>query len=84
MVTVLFGEKSPIVVVGDNQGIVTAYRVIEPVFITHQGPVQQRDKLKAAILAQSEPSAAQKLQEDESEHLENSQLAGGESSILQP
>ena len=33
----LFGEKSPTIVVGDNRGAVTVYRVLEPVTITHEG-----------------------------------------------
>lgn len=58
---VLFGERSPIVVVGDNRGVVTVYRVMHPVLFTHQGPVQQMDRLREAILRQSDPMDAAKL-----------------------
>jgi hypothetical protein len=43
-----FGEKSPTVVVGDNRGAVTVYRVLDPLLITHAGPMQQTARLKAA------------------------------------
>jgi hypothetical protein len=41
-----FGERSPTIVVGDNRGAVTVYRVLDPVTITHEGPVQQTGRLK--------------------------------------
>lgn len=37
MTTVKFGEKSPIVVVGDTSGAVLVYRIFEPVLINQQG-----------------------------------------------
>jgi len=58
---VLFGERSPIVVVGDNRGVVTVYRVMNPVLFTHEGPVQQMERLREAILRQSDPMDAAKL-----------------------
>ena len=58
---VLFGERSPIVVVGDNRGVVLVYRVTRPMLCTHLGPVQQMDKLREAILKQSDPMDAAKL-----------------------
>eukprot|EP01041_Mallomonas_annulata_P001489 gene1489-2870_t len=58
---VLFGERSPIVVVGDNRGAVTIYRVTKPVLFTHDGPVQQGQKLREAVLRQSDPLEAAKL-----------------------
>jgi hypothetical protein len=61
LTSVLFGEKSPIVVVGDNRGTVTVYRVSKPVLITNEGPVQQMDRLRDAILRQSDPLEAVKL-----------------------
>lgn len=62
LTSVLFGEKSPVVVVGDNRGNVNVYRVFDPVTITHLGPLQQFQKLKAAIVRQTDPSTAQTLQ----------------------
>eukprot|EP00607_Mallomonas_marina_P008937 CAMPEP_0182422554 /NCGR_PEP_ID=MMETSP1167-20130531/8285_1 /TAXON_ID=2988 /ORGANISM="Mallomonas Sp, Strain CCMP3275" /LENGTH=1009 /DNA_ID=CAMNT_0024600719 /DNA_START=93 /DNA_END=3122 /DNA_ORIENTATION=- len=62
LTSVLFGERSPIVVVGDNRGAVTVYRVTRPVLFTHEGPVQQRNKLRDAVLRQSDPLDAAKLQ----------------------
>ena len=38
--------RSPTIVVGDNRGAVTVYRILDPITITHQGPVQQMDRLK--------------------------------------
>ena len=32
--------------VGDNRGAVTVYRVLDPITITHEGPVQQMGRLK--------------------------------------
>lgn len=61
LTSVLFGEKNPVVVVGDNRGNVNVYRVFDPLTITHLGPLQQFQKLKAAIVRQTEPSLAQSL-----------------------
>ena len=58
---VLFGERSPIVVVGDNRGAVSVYRVTNPVLQTHEGPLQQAQKLRDAVLRQSDPLEAAKL-----------------------
>jgi WD40 repeat protein len=49
LTTVLFGARSPTVVVGDDKGAVTVYRIVDPVTITHEGPKQQADKLNAAV-----------------------------------
>jgi WD40 repeat protein len=57
----LFGEKSPTIVVGDNKGAVTVYRIIDPITITNEGPIQQGQKLKNAISSQSDPTNAAKL-----------------------
>jgi len=62
LTSVLFGEKNPSVVVGDNRGTVTVYRIFEPVTITHLGPLQQYEKLKKAILQQTDPASAANLQ----------------------
>jgi hypothetical protein len=62
LTSVLFGEKNPVVVVGDNRGNVNVYRVFDPLTITHLGPLQQFQKLKAAIIRQTDPSMAQSLQ----------------------
>jgi hypothetical protein len=64
LTSVLFGEKNPIVAVGDNRGNVTVYRVFEPLTITHMGPLQQFQKLKAAVVRQTEPSVANVLQNE--------------------
>lgn len=58
LTAVLFGEKNPSVVVGDNRGTVTVYRVFDPVTITHLGPLQQYEKLKSAIMNQTDPESA--------------------------
>ena len=62
LTSVLFGEKNPSVVVGDNRGTVTVYRIFDPVTITHLGPLQQYEKLKKAILQQTDPTSAANLQ----------------------
>eukprot|EP00605_Chrysophyceae_sp_TOSAG23-4_P002671 GSChrysophyteH1.ASY1.ANO1.2947.1 assembled CDS len=61
LTSVAFCERAPAVVVGDNRGTLTVYRVIDPVIITHMGPVQQTEKLKTAIAA-LDPSVAELLQ----------------------
>jgi hypothetical protein len=58
---VQFGERSPTLAVGDNQGTVMVYRVIHPTTITHEGPLQQTLKLKSAIAKQVDPSTSIKL-----------------------
>lgn len=55
LTTLLFGEKSPIIVVGDNRGAVTVYRVLQPVTILNNGPQQERQRLRAAVIGQSDP-----------------------------
>jgi hypothetical protein len=45
LTSVLFGARSPTVVVGDNRGAVTVYRIFDPLTITHDGPLQQAEKL---------------------------------------
>jgi len=67
---VLFGEKNPIVAVGDNHGNVTVYRVFDPLTITHLGPLQQFQKLKAAVLRQTDPAMAATLQNEVSKQVE--------------
>jgi hypothetical protein len=63
LTSVLFGEKNPSVVVGDNRGTVTVYRIFDPVTITHLGPLQQYEKLKKAILQQTDPASAANLEQ---------------------
>jgi hypothetical protein len=46
LTSVLFGARSPTVVVGDNRGSVTVYRIFDPLTITHDGPLQQAEKLQ--------------------------------------
>lgn len=58
---VQFGEKSPTIAVGDNNGSVLVYRIYDPVTITHEGPMQQTSKLKAAILRQVDPAISNHL-----------------------
>lgn len=71
LTTVLFGEKNPIVAVGDSRGNVNVYRVFDPLTITHLGPLQQFQKLKAAIVRQTDPAVAGVLQ-SETNHLHSS------------
>ena len=52
--------------VGDSKGAVTVYRVLSPPLITHLGPRQQTERLKAAVVASCDPVALQKLKEFES------------------
>ena len=63
LTTSLFSESAPIVVVGDNKGAVTIYRVIDPVTITNEGPLQQLSKLKNAVIRLSDPATASKIDE---------------------
>jgi WD40 repeat protein len=60
---VKFGERSPTVVVGDSLGVVSVYRLLQPIAITHEGPLQQMEKLKASILRQTDPERAARLVE---------------------
>jgi WD40 repeat protein len=62
---VQFSETAPAIVVGDSKGCVTVYRVIEPVVVTHMGPRQQEEKLKAAVIS-LDPAAADLLKATES------------------
>ena len=41
---------------GDSSGAVTVYRVLSPTLITHLGPLQQTEGLKAAVLVSVDPS----------------------------
>lgn len=62
LTSIQFGDKTPTIVVGDNRGAVTVYRIFDPVTITHQGPLQQTMKLKAAIKRLTDPSNAAMLE----------------------
>ena len=62
LTTVAFGQKSPTVVVGDSLGIVTMYRLRQFVVDSNEGPVQQTNKLKNAIFAQTDPADIAVLQ----------------------
>lgn len=64
LTSVLFGEKNPVVVVGDNKGNVNVYRVFDPLTINHLGPLQQFQKLKEAVLRQTDPAIASSLQQE--------------------
>ena len=66
LTTVLFSERSPTVVVGDVNGAVTLYRVIDPVTVLLEGPLQQVERLKSSILSQADPEDALKLTSYES------------------
>ena len=61
LTTVLFSEKSPTIVVGDAKGAVTLYRVVDPVTVLLEGPLQQVSRLKTSILTQADPEDAAKL-----------------------
>jgi len=52
--------------VGDSRGAVTVYRVLTPPLITHMGPVQQAERLKAAVMASCDPVSLLKIREGES------------------
>jgi hypothetical protein len=45
-----FSESAPAVVVGDSNGTVTVYRVMDPVVVTQMGPLQQIDKIRDALM----------------------------------
>ncbi len=64
LTTVLFGEKAPVVVVGDDRGTVHVYRIFHPLLITLLGPLQQYIKLKTAIIKQTDPAHAQALEQE--------------------
>ena len=64
LTSVLFGEKNPIIVVGDNRGVVNIYRVFDPITITNMGPLQQFMKLKETIIRQTDPSHLHVLETD--------------------
>lgn len=61
LTTVLFSERSPTVVVGDVNGAVTLYRVIDPVTVLLEGPLQQVQRLKTSILSQADPEDVARL-----------------------
>jgi hypothetical protein len=69
LTTVLFGEHNPILVVGDNRGNVTVYRVFDPVTITNLGPLQQFLKLKEAVVRQTDPQHSAVLENDNGGYL---------------
>ena len=60
---VKFGERNPALVVGDSHGVVSVYRLIHPVAVTHEGPLQQMERLRSAILKQTDPEKANRLME---------------------
>ena len=63
LTTVTFSANSPVVVVGDSNGVVTVYRVNDPLTITEEGnPAAQTFKLKEAVWRQADPSDVAKLQ----------------------
>ncbi len=62
LTSIQFGDKTPTIVVGDSRGAVTVYRIFDPVTITHQGPLQQTMKLKAAVKKLTDPSNAAMLE----------------------
>lgn len=64
LTSVLFGSATPVVVVGDDRGAVHVYRVFDPLLITLLGPVQQHDKLKTAVIKQTDPAHAALLEAD--------------------
>jgi hypothetical protein len=63
LTTVTFSANSPVAVVGDSTGVVTVYRVNDPLTITEAGnPAMQTTKLKEAVWRQADPSDAARLQ----------------------
>lgn len=74
---VQFSERAPVIVVGDNKGTVTVYRVMSPPLITHVGPLQQTEKLKHAVMGACDPAALQRLRESEKEESEKGAASVG-------
>lgn len=63
LTAVTFSENSPVAVVGDSKGILTVYRVNEPVIVSDiSNPAAQTMKLKEAVWRQADPSDVAKLQ----------------------
>jgi hypothetical protein len=63
LTAVTFSENSPVAVVGDSRGVLTVYRVNEPVIISDiSNPAAQTNKLKEAVWRQADPSDVAKLQ----------------------
>lgn len=63
LTAVTFSENSPVAVVGDNKGVLTVYRVNEPVIVSDiSNPAAQTIKLKEAVWRQADPSDVAKLQ----------------------
>jgi hypothetical protein len=63
LTAVTFSENSPVAVVGDSKGVLTVYRVNEPVIISDiSNPAAQTMKLKEAVWRQADPSDVAKLQ----------------------
>ena len=60
---VKFSEHAPVIVVGDSKGAVTVYRVLTPPLITHMGPRQQYERLKAAVFGSVDPVSLARLRE---------------------
>ena len=58
---VRFGERNPALVVGDSHGVVSVYRLIHPVAVTHEGPLQQMERLRSAVIRQTDPEKASRL-----------------------
>jgi WD40 repeat protein len=58
---VRFGLTSPCIAVGDNIGTISIYRVIDPVTIVHEGPLQQLQRLKAVLTKNLDPSQLEAL-----------------------
>lgn len=62
LTTVLFGEQTPVIVVGDDRGTVNVYRLFDPPLITLLGPLQQFNKVKSAIIKQTDPAHSSALE----------------------
>ena len=63
LTSVLFAETSPVVVVGDSTGVVTVYRVNEPVImrdVSH--PADLTERLQDAVWRQADPAEVTKIQ----------------------
>jgi hypothetical protein len=63
LTSVLFGKRSPTVVVGDKRGVVTMYRIYEPVAVLQEGPKQQTARLQRAVLSQTDPAEVSRMAE---------------------
>jgi hypothetical protein len=82
LTAVTFSENSPVAVVGDSKGVLTVYRVNEPVIISDiSNPAAQTMKLKEAVWRQADPNDVAKLQAAPGGSKSESANNGGEKGV---